>query len=116
MYAPTLNKAPRISHVYGDATSTTHAVYTIPAEWKGKRVKFQAIAQNLVIACGTSATIEVGYSEVSTVAATVMTVNAKTGACITAGSEVEIVLDSDLTHFAIEAAGVGAWRGWDSDK
>ena len=116
MYNPSLNKAPRISGVYGDATSTSHAVYAIPAEWKGKRVTFQAVAQNLVIAFGTSASIEVGYSEVSTVVATVMTVNAKSGARITAGQDREFVLDADLTHFAIEAAGVGGWRGWNSDK
>lgn len=110
-----LVKAPAVSHVYGYSTSTTHQVYEVPAEWKGQRVAIQAVTANLWISFGTSASIEVDRTDNSTLATNTLTVSAKTGAYVAAGTKQEFVVDTALTHFAIEADNTGTWRGWMSD-
>jgi len=115
MYTPTLIKQPVTSHVYGYATSSTHQVYATPGEWLGRKIVIEAIDSDLYIAFGTSSSIEVSTTGVSTLSTYALTPGATTGAAVFSGTAIEITLDANSTYFAIEAIGTGSWRGWMSD-
>lgn len=110
-----LMRLPKAGQVYGYGTSTTHQVYEIPAAWKGQRVTFQAVTYDFYINFGTSSSVEVATSGVSTLSTYALTATATTGVLIPAGQERTLELDNESTHFAIEAPNTGAWRGWLSD-
>ena len=111
----TLIRIPMASSVFGAATSTTHEVRALPTVWKSGKVIFEALDANVWILGGTSASVEVDRTAVSTGTAPAITVGATTGAYIPMGTALEIQFDADCTHFAIEADGTGSWRGWRSD-
>jgi len=107
---------PVTSKVYGLATSTTHATYVTPTSWIGQRVVFEAIDAAMYIVFGTTSAVEADATAVSTADGSGnLTVAAKTGAYVPAGTAIEFMLDSTSTYFSIEAVSTGAWRGWMSD-
>lgn len=111
MYS-TLIQAPMDGNVYGFTMSDTHAHYTVPPNWRGGKVFFQAINANMFLIFGTAATVEADRTVISTVDTTVLTPVVKTSMMIPMGTAVELQLPAAATHFSVDADGAGEWRAW----
>lgn len=92
------------------AIGTTHAVYTIPAAWKGRRVDISvknhasSTATNCVwFAFGTASNMEVDRAAVISGSAPAWTGAATIGRPILAGETRDYYIDPAWTHFAIES-------------
>lgn len=106
----TPTRAPMASHVYTAAVDTTHDVYVVPSECKGRDCLFRARAQAIYVLFGTAATVEVDAAGVSTAADGVLTPAATSGLYVAADEMVRIHVPSTATHFAVEAAAsTGYW-------
>lgn len=110
--------APEVGKVYKHAVTTTHVVYATPTEWLGQKVCIAAEDCKVHIAFGTSSSIEVGATAVSTRDTTtkVLTVNTLTGGYIPKDQMRDFDVDRDRTFFAVEGDASGYWIGQVSGK
>jgi hypothetical protein len=107
------NFAPMAGHCYCRTIGTTHAVYTIPPELKGRSVVFTAYGANVWILFGTSASVEVSAKKESAYSAPpALVVDATTGIRIPEEGSIEVFIPfkisvagvpTAVTHFAMEA-------------
>lgn len=106
-------RAPNIAGVYKHAVTTTHAVYKTPTAWLGTKVCIAAEDCKVHIAFGTSSSIEVGATAVSTRDTTtkVLTVNSLTGGYIPKDQMRDFDVSKDRTFFAVEGDASGYWIG-----
>jgi len=104
--------------VHGQAVTTTHAVASVPANWRGRRVIFAAVTANIWINFGTANTVEVDRTAVSTNAGTptfALTAVATAGTPIHAGTAIDFIIDPDSTFFAFEGDASGYLYMWLAD-
>ena len=103
-------KAPIASATenFAAATSTTHAVYAVPAIWLGQRVRIAAATSNLWIAFGTAVGMEVDRTAVVTGTPPAWTGSAKIGWPVRIDGWIDVTVDPTSTHFSFEADAVGA--------
>ena len=100
---------PRSGHVFADTLSTTHAIYAVPVEWRGRKVLFRATGDDFWLLFGSVITVEVDPAADSAVdgGTRVLTVDATTGVHIPVNTYFECDVDAPNgvdNYFAAEGA------------
>lgn len=92
---------------FAAATSTTHAVYEVPTDWRRRWVRVRSNVSNLWFLFGTSAGVEVSRTAVVSGTPPAWTGSATIGDYIADGTYADYLVDPSWTHFTFEADAVG---------
>lgn len=100
---------------FAAATSTSHAVYTIPAAWLGQRVRFRSKIATTWLVFGTSSGVEADRAAVVTGTPPAWTGSVKIADPIPPDMSADFKIDPSWTHFSFEADAIGAIYAFPSD-